>query len=274
MSVAKARKAKNSGDLIEALQSVFASNPMDAALKDLLDNPPNLKWGIATTIDREGLKSWVKGQTADDLVDLIKSAAEQDEFRSGVIGCLYLFGLGDNKRAIELSEMLFERAEAGDDYIFNATNMIAELAASSLSWAGTENNKYYVSIDRDYLYSTCRSVLEDFRVSDRLFETSTIVTLASGLAKAGAADAANDLLSEHISRLTDFSDFTDFGYSLTPTIDGMPDDFRGLAVSQVPWVSRDTFEKTRQESLKTRDSENGDELDSLIQYIDECLGQL
>ena len=264
MSIAKAKKATNSGDFIEFAQQAYV-NGSSPAILDVLLHPPSVRWGTDTKVARYGLISWCKDTVADELLFQIKNAPENNEFRAGMVGCLYLFGLGNVNKAISASENLFEAVEKTNEYPFYASLMLRELTRARIEWSGAQNDAYFVRIDKEYLNSTICSVIDDLKVMGRLYKDGDVVEYCKGMAKVGNRDGANQLIVDYLAALTDFDDVVSLVGELSSTAPGMAAEMRTNMVLPVPFVSKNTFA----ECIKTANALVSPDRSEDIKYLEE-----
>lgn len=268
MSIEKALKAKNSGVFIENLQAAFLKKS-PAEILDAIQKAPALKWAPEMEIKKFGLISWCDQNNLSELKSKILQCIDADEFRSAMLGCLFFFGIGESKSAIELSERIFEKAESSADYEFNAGSALSVLINCSIEWEGAPNGKYYVAVDKDYLSSTISSIADDFRQSDILYNESRIIEFATGLARAGRHEAVKALLNEYLNKISDYSDIESLIYNCTRTIDGMAPENRSIETTDCEFVHVDFVElclKKAKENSKKSDKES---LSELSEYVKE-----
>lgn len=269
MSIQKALKSKNSGDFIEHIQAEILRNSFSEDVTKALLFPPKLSWGAFTEMQRQGILAWSVGGITDELIDHLKACIDEEEFRTAIIGTLFMFGVGAKEYAIEHSEMVFELAEKGNDYEFFASTLIAELVRGGVDLHGSPDGIYYVDIDKSYLSSTIQSVCEDFRSSECLFKQSYVLDFALGLAKSNELSKSHDLLIEFSKTLEDFSDCESLIYSLTSTVAGFAEKDRILTVDQTAFANKElcsiVFEKAN--SLAKKSDKNS--LKELEEYIEQ-----
>lgn len=266
MSIVKAMKAKNSGDFIELLQQAYINEAPEKVLAALL-KPPAMKWGADTRIAKEGMISWCKGSVSDGLIMEIKKAPENSDFRAAIIGCLYLFGLGESTKAIAASESIFEVVENSSEYPFHATTMLSELIGGSIEWSGAEGGKYYVGIEINYLKSTVISVVDDLRAMDKLYEEATIIDCSKGLARAGDIAGANKLLMTYADQIVEFDQIFSLASQLSSFVSGIIAEKRSTTAPSIPFVSQDTFAACSKVAKALAGSERKEDLDQIVDYI-------
>jgi hypothetical protein len=269
MSIQKAIKSKNSGDFIEHIQAEVLRNGFSEDVTKALLFPPKMSWGAFTEMQRQGLLAWNVGGVTDELIEHLKACTDDEEFRSAIIGALFMFGVGAKEYAIEHSEFIFGLAEKSNDYEFFASTLISELVRGGVDWHGSEEGIYYVNVDKSYLSSTIQSVSEDFRSSGWLFKESYILDFSTGLAKSDQLDKSLDLLIEFAKTLEDFSSCESLIYSLTTTISGFAASDRSLKVDQIAFANKEICSLifSRASSLSKKSDKS--ELEELEAYISE-----
>jgi hypothetical protein len=266
MSIEKALKAKNSGVFVENIQAAYLKRSTGEIL-DAIQNAPFLKWAHEMEIIKFGLMSWCEDNYASELKSKIVQSIDADEFRPAMIGCLFLFGMNENKTAIELSETIFEKAESSSDYEFYASAALSVLISCSIEWKGAPNGKYYIAVDKGYLSSTVTSVTDDFRQSDTLYNESRIVELSMGFSRAGQQERSKELLNEYLTSLSEYSDIESLIYSLTKTIEGMPANSRSVEVTPCDFVNTDFVEICLSKAKEISEKSDEESLNELSQYV-------
>ena len=266
MSIEKALKAKNSGVFIENLQAAFLKKG-PAEILDAIQKAPPLKWAPEIEIKKLGLMSWCDNKNISELKSKIIQCINADEFRSSMIGCLFLFGSGENKAAIEISEKVFEKAESSSDYEFYASSALSELINCSIEWEGAPNGRYYIAVDKNYLSSTVSSVTDDFRQLNILHNESRVIELATGFSRAGQHETSKALLNEYLNTISEYSDIESLIYNFTSTIEGMAAENRSIEATDCNFVNVDfvaiCFAKAKENSKKS----NQESLNELLEYV-------
>ena len=268
MSIDKALKAKNSGVFIENIQMAFL-NKNSADILDAIQKAPQLKWSPETEIKKLGLISWCDPLSISELKSKILHCVEADEFRSAMIGCLFLFGVGLAKDGIDLSEKIFEKSESSSDYEFNASSALSILVDGFIEWEGAPNGKFYISIDKDYLLSTITSIADDFRQSGVLYEESRVIEFAKALAKAGDYQRLKSLIIEYLDTISEYSEIESLIYNFTRTIEGMPVENRSLEVVECEFLDLDLLNICLEKAKVKAKKSDKNSLNELLDYVSQ-----
>jgi hypothetical protein len=234
-----------------------------------LQKPPALKWALEMEIIKLGLMSWCDKDNSKELKSKILQCIDAEEFRSAMMGCMYLFGVGENEMAIQLSERIFEVAESSSDYEFNASSALSVLIDCSVQWEGAPNGKYYVSVEKNYLASTILSIADDFRQSDDLYNESRIVEMATGLSRAGRQDEAKKLLNEYLDKISEYSEIESFIYNFTRSVYGIPNGTRSIEEISCDFVGVDFIKHCFAKAKEVSKKSDKDSLGELLEYVAE-----